>query len=91
VLAASDDNVSLVVEPSPYIHLFVMRQGEEGVAYDGPYLPLWQIQPTIFLNLNIRTMPHQPSQERKAVDFVYCRTKTHIFSSVSFGQYYHQS
>jgi hypothetical protein len=27
--------------------LFIMGKGEEGVSYDGPYLPLWQIQPTI--------------------------------------------
>jgi hypothetical protein len=27
--------------------LFLLQKGEEGVAYEGPYLPQWQVHPTI--------------------------------------------
>jgi hypothetical protein len=29
------------------IRLVIILQGEEGVIYDGTYVPLWQIQPAI--------------------------------------------
>jgi Adenylate and Guanylate cyclase catalytic domain len=53
----------------------IMNQGEEGVTYDGPYLPLWQIQPTISefespYNWDGMSVPSIPGQERRAAEVV---------------------
>jgi hypothetical protein len=53
----------------------VLRQGEEGVAYDGPYLPMWQTQPTISefespYNWDQMSVPYIPGQDRRASDVV---------------------
>jgi hypothetical protein len=73
VCTASNDNVMRVT--SPPSRLLIMLQGEEGVAYDGPYLPKWQTQPTISeswspYNWDLMSVPRIPGQERRAAEVV---------------------
>jgi hypothetical protein len=79
------------------IRLVIIWQGEEGVTYDGTYVPLWQIQPAISefespYNWDHTLFSPIPGQER-GIEVVICdaRTQTRIRCPTSFGRHLQQS
>jgi hypothetical protein len=65
----------LFVNPTNMFFLLIVQQGEEGASYDGPYLPIWQIQPTIAemegpYNWDLMSVLPIPGQELTAAEIV---------------------
>jgi hypothetical protein len=77
-----------------------MSKGEEGVSYDGPYLPVWQIQPTIAendspYNWDLQSILPIPGQEQTAAEVIMnlhkpVMTSPYLLADTSNAEQYQQ-